>query len=613
MIVDFSRLNPKGWVYDKRPDTIKHITDYILYETHIKDLTTHELWGGPKELVGTFLGLTVSNTKYTSGNKTVKTGLDHLVELGINAVHLLPVHDSDTTDETRLKDEAYMKQNGYNWGYMTKNFNVLEGAYSKNPFDGSVKVGEFKELIMAMHEKGLRVVLDVVYNHTYQTEGSHFQIQAPDYFYRIDSTGAYSNGSGTGNETASERFMYRKYMIDSIFFRVKEYNISGFRFDLMGLHDVETMNEIRKAVNKVDPTIIIYGEPWWAAQPQLPHHKQAVTANMYQMTQVASFNDRSREAFKKYSVGETNGEISSSVKYALTGASEKLNDYMSAHKEPYRLINYVTAHDNSTLRDEYFRFYNVKDAASLERLSRQANGLVFTSQGIPFIQGGTEMMLSKKVPDWVIYSDDNRVDSNGLSDNSYNLPEEVNQFNYQDKIKHENLFNYYKHLITIRREFDHLRMSSKDEIDYRFEMHHADDKTFMYKIKGLSGGPEMILIHTSSSPANYTFNKDYYILSDGANSNIYGVGEIKQGNNISIPAYATYIAIENHPNILYSPGHQGIDYSSIYGIKFDRPVEVIETPKTNSAWIYIVIITSVLIIGGIVAVKLLMVHKKQPN
>ena len=207
------------------------------------------------------------------------------------------------------------------------------------------------------------------------------------------------------------------------------------------------------------------------------------------------------------------------------------------------------------------------------------------------------MMLSKKVPDWVIYSADNRVDENKLSDNSYNLPEEVNQFNYDDKINYHNLFNYYKHLITIRREFDHLRMSTKDEVDYRIEMHYADDVTIMYKIKGLNNGPEMILIHTSKDPASYTFNKDYYILSDGISANVYGIGEIKSGSSVSIKPYATYIAIEKHSNVLYAPGHQGIDYSSIYGIQYDRPIEVVEMPKPNNAWVYIVIILSVLVIG----------------
>lgn len=581
MIVSFEELNPSGWVYNTRPDTIKNYTDYILYETHIKDLTTHPSWNGPEEMRGTFLGLTISNTTYTKDNITVKTGLDHISELGVNAVHLLPVMDSDTTDETRLDDKEYMKQNGYNWGYMTKNFNSLEGAYSTNPFDGGKKVTEFKELVMAFHEKGIRVVLDVVFNHTYEIEGSHFQIIAPDYFYRKNSDGTYSNGSGTGNETASERYMFRKYMIDSILFWAKEYNISGFRFDLMGLHDIETMNQIREAVNEIDPTIIIYGEPWKAANSPLPFENQAIRENMDKMNFIASFNDVSREPLKQFSFGDKQWPISDKVKYALTGASYKFNrsthHHGLYHYEPYRLINYVTAHDNSTLRDEYYRLYGIKDDNKLMRLSKQANALVFTSQGIPFIQGGTEIMLSKKVPNWVKYSDDNRV-ALGLSDNSYNLPEEVNQLDYNNKIKYYNVFDYYRHLIAIRRTFDHLRMANSAEIDYRFIMHEQKENYFTYLIKGHKNGPEMIIIHTGGTNITYTLNKNYYMLSDGDNANVYGLKEVK-GNLVVLPN-STVILIESKGEVLYDPNAEPINYELMYGLNFNR--EISDTPKDNT-------------------------------
>lgn len=602
MIVSFSELNPSGWVYNTRPDTIKNHTDYILYETHIKDLTTHPSWNGPEELRGTFLGLTVSNTTYTKDGVTVKTGLDHISELGVNAVHLLPVMDSDTTDETRLDDEEYMKQNGYNWGYMTKNFNSLEGAYSTNPFDGGKRVTEFKELVMAFHEKGIRVVLDVVYNHTYEIEGSHFQIMAPGYFYRRNADGTYSNGSGTGNETASERYMFRRYMIDSIIFWAKEYNISGFRFDLMALHDVETMRQIREAVNKVDPTIILYGEPWMAASSPLPFEMQATRQNMDKMGFVASFNDVSREPIKQFSYGDKNWPISDKVKYAITGSSYKFNGasyhHDIYHYEPYRLINYVTAHDNSTLRDEYYRFYGVKDDNKLKRLSKQANGIVLTSQGIPFIQGGSEIMLSKKVPDWVKYSSDNRVDViTHLSDNSYNLPEEVNQLNYDDKIKYYGIFDYYRHLIAIRRTFDHLRMASSTEIDYRLVIHEQKENYFTYLIKGHKNAPEMIVIHTGGTNITYNLNKNYYILADGDKANVYGLREAN-GNLVVLP-YSTIILIEAKNDVIYDPNAKPINYELMYGINFDR--EIPNTPKEHniSQAISLFIIGTGLVLAGV--------------
>ncbi|MFA5719587.1 MAG: type I pullulanase [Acholeplasmataceae bacterium] len=601
MIVDFSRLNPQGWTYDTRPDTIKKYTDYILYETHIKDLTTHATWNGPSDKRGTFLGLTVSNTTFTKDGITVKTGLDHISELGVNAVHLLPVMDSDTTDETKINNEEYMKQNGYNWGYMTKNFNALEGAYSTNPFSGELKINEFKELIMAFHEKGIRVVLDVVYNHTYQTEGSHFQIMAPGYFYRRNDDGSYSNGSGTGNETASEMFMFRKFMIDSILFWAKEYNISGFRFDLMGLHDVETMNQIRAAVNSVDPTIIIYGEPWKAADSPLPFNQQAVRDNMSKMTEVASFNDVSREPLKQFSYGDKNWEYSDRVKYALTGASLKYNGsshhHQAYHNEPYRLINYTSAHDNSTLRDEYFRTYGVKDDKQLERLSMQANGLVFTSQGIPFIQGGTELMLSKKVPDWVKYSFDNRVhETYKLSDNSYNLPEEVNQFNYENKVNHFNVFDYYRQLIAIRRTFDHLTMANSIEIDHRLTIHQQAEDFFTYLIKGHLDEPEMIIIQTGGTGTTYTLNKDYYMLANGVKANVYGLE--KSSGTLTIQPHSTIILIEQSPTVSYDPHAKPINFELMYGMNFDRGIE--EPPKqTNHLQTIVLIASSVIVVVGV--------------
>ena len=269
-VVDFSKTNPKKWSYNSRPNTITNMTDYILYELHVRDLTTHSSWGGNPDHAGTFLGVAESGTSYTDDNGlTVTTGLDHLAELGINAVHFLPIFDFGYIDETKIDDENYMSVHGFNWGYMPYNFNTPEGSYSTNPFDGYVRVKELKEMIQALHNKNIRVVMDVVYNHTGETAGSQFEKSMPVTISDKMLMAVILMVVETGNETASERSMFRKYMVDSVKFWATEYNISGFRFDLMALHDVETMNQIRQAVNKIDPTIILYGEPWMGGDSPL--------------------------------------------------------------------------------------------------------------------------------------------------------------------------------------------------------------------------------------------------------------------------------------------------------------------------------------------------------
>ena len=244
MIVDFDALNPVGWEYGKRPDTIKNLTDYIIYELHVRDLTTHQSWNGNDSYRGKFLGLTQKGTTYSKDGVTVSTGLDHIVELGVNAVQLLPIFDFGYVSEV----EAFQNPNYakiFNWGYMPYHFNTLEGSYATNPFDGRTRIEEFKRVIDAFHKENVRVIMDVVYNHTGESETSNFHRIIPGYYHRLSAEGGFSNGSGTGNETASERAMVQKFMIDSILFWVHEYNLSGFRFDLMALHDVATMNLIK--------------------------------------------------------------------------------------------------------------------------------------------------------------------------------------------------------------------------------------------------------------------------------------------------------------------------------------------------------------------------------
>lgn len=238
---------------------------------------------------GKFLALTEHGTMNSA---KLLTGIDHLIELGVTHVHLLPSYDYASVDETKLDE------NKYNWGYDPQNYNVPDGSYATDPYDPAVRIREFKQMVQALHKAGIRVVLDVVYNHTYNTDGSNFERTVPGYFYRQKPDGSLVNGSACGNETASNRYMMRKYMIESVLHWIKEYHIDGFRFDLMGIHDIETMNEIRKAVSAVDPSIIIYGEGWAAEAPQYPGDSLAMKVNTCKMPGIAAFSDEMRDALR---------------------------------------------------------------------------------------------------------------------------------------------------------------------------------------------------------------------------------------------------------------------------------------------------------------------------
>lgn len=560
LVVDFEKTNPKEWGKVNKPDTIENLTDYIIYELHVRDLTTHPSWNGPEKYRGKYLGVATPNTSYTVGDLTVSTGLDHLADLGVNAVHFLPIFDYGYVDETRLDDKEYMAENGFNWGYMPNNFNTPEGVYSTNPFDGHVRMYELKHMIMNLHKRGIRVIMDVVYNHFGTTEGSQFEKSMPGYYFRQWSDGSYSNGSGTGNEMASERAMFRKYMVDSILYWAKEYKISGFRFDLMALHDVETMNYIREKVNEVDPSIILYGEPWSAGDTPLSETKRADKNNMGKLNQVASFNDNTRDVLKhNWASGTTTSEQRDTIRYAVAGAVEGIEharadkNHTSYHKSPDRLINYVSAHDDETLRD----FIDINHNLSGEKLKAaciSANSIVLTSQGIPFLHAGVDLLRSKEVPEGVKYDEnDNRVQF-GLAANSYNLADAVNQLDWNWKIEHYDSFLYYKNLIGLRRTFDNLRFPTAEEIKENLTFFDTDSNNISYKIKGTKTSPELVIIHTSDSFSRYTAEKDYIVLNNkkGNILNMYGRSKLQKGEHIDIVDQSTLILVEESDKFDYN-------------------------------------------------------------
>lgn len=450
MVVDLPSTNPEGWSEDKRPQ-LKSYSDIIIWELHVRDLSVHTSSGILNK--GKFLGLTELGTKSSKGEKT---GLDHMKELGITHVHLLPVFDFGTIDETKLDEPQF------NWGYDPQNYNVPEGSYSTNPYDGNVRVREFKMMVKALHDNGIRVIMDVVYNHTSGTTVPPFEQLVPGYYYRTDSLGCLSNAAACGNETASERYMFRKYMVESVKYWAQEYHIDGFRFDLMAIHDIETMNLIRSELSAIDPTIFIYGEGWMASKTPLPLKLQARKEQTYKLNDIAVFSDELRDGLRGrwMNSGEKgfvcgNSVLAESVKYGIVGGvnhpqinySEVIYAGKPYVSKPTQFISYASCHDNRCLWDKIAE--SCIDLSENERVKIQklANGIILTSQGVPFLLAGEELARTKQ-----------------MVDNSYNAPDSINSIDWSRKSDYSGVFNYYKEMIAFRKNHPAFRMGNADEI-----------------------------------------------------------------------------------------------------------------------------------------------------
>ena len=450
-IIDFTETNPVGWENDTRPP-LKNFTDISLYEVHMRDFSVSPNSG--MKYKGKFLAFTEHGTKNSTGEST---GIDHLKELGITHVHLLPVFDFASIDETKLNE------NKYNWGYDPVNYNVPEGSYSTNPYNPVTRIREFKQMVQSLHQSGIRVIMDVVYNHTAAGKTSHLNLLAPGYFYRMNADSTWSNASGCGNETASERAMMRKFMIESVVYWVTEYHIDGFRFDLMGIHDIQTMNEIRAALDKIDPTIFMYGEGWTAANSPLAEEKRAVKKNAKELENIAVFSDDIRDAIRgSWMHSQIPGFVSGidsleeSVKFGIVGATQHDSiDYsrLIYSKEPYvnnptQIINYVSCHDDMCLVDKLrdSRPLGATDD-ELVRFDKLAQTIVFTSQGVPFIYAGEELYRNKK----------------GIH-NTYQSPDSVNRIDWNLKSTQQDVFNYYKGLIALRKAHSAFRLPTQEMV-----------------------------------------------------------------------------------------------------------------------------------------------------
>lgn len=428
MIVDFAKTNPDGWEnvnihnYDS--------TSLTVYETHIADLTSSATWGGTAANAKKFKGFYETGTKYQEGNVTVTTGFDHIKELGVNAVQILPFFDS-------YNDEENVE---FNWGYNPLNYNALDGSFSSNPYDGYAKIIEFKELIKAYNEAGINIIMDVVYNHVNGLEKSNFDVLMPNYYFRY-SNGVPSNGSGCGNETASELYMFRKFMIDSTEFWASEYKIGGYRFDLMGVHDVETMNLLTANLHtNVNEYITVYGEPWAGGTIGLSNGTPANQANMNKFEGYGCFNDKMRDALIKggLSAATEKGWISNDASVNLTDVSNIISGLTglvisgNTKHEVEKCVNYVTCHDNYTLYDRFVAA-GIEDEAVIKKMAMLANSVVFTSQGVTFMLAGEEFLRTK-----------------GGNSNSYNASYEVNELDYSLKVKHLDMFKNYQKLIALK-------------------------------------------------------------------------------------------------------------------------------------------------------------------
>ena len=520
-IVDFRSTDPEGWAEDCRPE-LRSFADAVVYEMHHRDFSISGNSGISPEHRGKFLALTESGTR---GPRGVRTGVDHLVELGVTHVHILPSFDYASVDETRLED------NVYNWGYDPVNYNVPDGSYSTDPYDPACRIREFKEMVQALHKAGIRVVLDVVYNHVSDAASQAFERTVPGYFFRMREDGSFADGSACGNETASDREMMRRFMVESVCWWVEEYHIDGFRFDLMGIHDIETMNAIRAAVSGIDPSVLIYGEGWAASAPLYDGSLLAMKANTWEMPGIAAFSDEMRDALRgpfsdNSKAGFLGGvpDLEESVKFGVAGAVQHPGvDYSAVNysdtcwaSEPTQMISYISCHDDMCLRDRLTATLPGASEAELLRLDKLGQTVVFTSQGIPFIYAGEELFRTKQ----------------GVH-NSYNGPDAINAIDWSFKNRYSDLYDYYRGLIALRKAHPAFRLGDADQVREHLEFLDAPDGVVAWRLTGHAGGDpcEEIVVVINSRKETVSVTVPGQGSSDSASGNS-GTGSPSSGNTV---------------------------------------------------------------------------------
>lgn len=497
MVINLAKTNPQGFELDgyRNPE---HITDAIIYEGSVRDFTMDESSGVFHN--GKFLGLTEANTTNHFGEATA---LDYISGLGVTHVQILPAFDFETVDEKNQKAQ-------YNWGYDPDNYNVPEGSYAVSPYDGAVRIQEMKQMVLALHSRGIGVIMDVVFNHTYRRDDSNLQKIVPGYYYRSDETG-YTNGSGCGNEVASDRPMVQKLIVDSLIYWAKEYHIDGFRFDLMGVLDIDTMNVIAERLKEIRPDIYLYGEGWNGGPSSLAEEKCAFKASAKKMPGIGMFNDDIRDTIKGSvfyddHLGFVNGgtHLENALRYGITGAvAHPQVDYdaygsKSWAKEPGQSINYVSCHDNYTLWDKLSVSCPEASEEKKKAMNRLCAAIVFTSQGVPFIQAGEEFLRIKPLPE-----------KKGFAENSYNMPDAVNSIKWDNIHEYPDMIAYYKGLMALRKAHPVFRMQSEAEMTQNLCFLSDTPENvvaYLLKGKGADDTPENILVIFNGNDEEILYN-----------------------------------------------------------------------------------------------------------
>ena len=497
MVINLAKTNPQGFELDgyRNPE---HITDAIIYEGSVRDFTMDESSGVFHN--GKFLGLTEANTTNHFGEATA---LDYISGLGVTHVQILPAFDFETVDEKNQKAQ-------YNWGYDPDNYNVPEGSYAVSPYDGAVRIQEMKQMVLALHSRGIGVIMDVVFNHTYRRDDSNLQKIVPGYYYRSDETG-YTNGSGCGNEVASDRPMVQKLIVDSLIYWAKEYHIDGFRFDLMGVLDIDTMNVIAERLKEIRPDIYLYGEGWNGGPSSLAEEKRAFKASAKKMPGIGMFNDDIRDTIKGSvfyddHLGFVNGgtHLENALRYGITGAVAHPQVDYDAYgskpwaKEPGQSINYVSCHDNYTLWDKLSVSCPEASEEKKKAMNRLCAAIVFTSQGVPFIQAGEEFLRSKPLPE-----------KKGFAENSYNMPDTVNSIKWDNIHEYPDMIAYYKGLMALRNAHPVFRMQSEAEMTQNLCFLSDTPENvvaYLLKGKGADDTPENILVIFNGNDEEILYN-----------------------------------------------------------------------------------------------------------
>lgn len=525
MVVDFKSINPWGWDHHPIPTAIKP-TESIIYEVHIRDFSI-DIHSGIKDK-GKYLGFAEEGTR---GEGRVSTGIDHLKELGITHVHLMPVFDFKSVDERLCKE--------YNWGYDPYLYNVPEGSYASNPYDGNVRITEFKEMIMKLHTNNIRVVMDMVFNHTFSIEDSPFSILVPGYYYRFNTDGTYSNGSGCGNEVASEKPMVRKFIVDCVKFWAEEYKIDGFRFDLMTLMDIETIMEIKRELKIINPNVLIYGEPWTGGNSALNYELQFKKGSQRGM-QIGVFNDEFRNAIKGDNDGDGSGFVNGAqnkeheVRRGIVG-SIRYNDFLCGFaQEPCETINYVSSHDNLTLFDKIKKTNLEASFLEQEKMNRLALAIILTSQGIAFIHGGSEILRTKQG-----------------NHNSYSAGDEVNKIEWNSKIKYIESFMYIKGLIDLRKSQKVMTMEKSEAITENLHFIDSPQNIVAYLLNSPYENDfrHILIIHNANRQEisiTAPLPGAWKVIANGREANLKGVHESETiiDSQVKVPPLSTYILVQ---------------------------------------------------------------------